>query len=89
MFRVTAGHHIESPLKGSGAAVGYYPQDGLEPPGVWEGKAAEAEAAVAALDEFATPAKQRRTRAKVPGSAGAAVPFYGLTFCATKSLSLL
>ena len=53
------------------------------------GKDAEAEAAVAALDEFATPAEERRTRAKVLGSTGAAVPFYDLTFSATKSVSLL
>jgi hypothetical protein len=42
MLRVTAGHDIEYPLKGAGTAVGYYLQDGLEPPGVWAGKAAEA-----------------------------------------------
>ena len=108
MLRVTAGHDIEYPLKGAGTAVGYYLQDGLEPPGVWAGKArlyagrppryvtgtedgkdAEAEAAVAALDEFATPAEERRTRPKVLGSTGAAVPFYDLTFSATKSVSLL
>ena len=44
----------------------------------------EAAAAVAALGEFATPAEARRTRAKVLGSTGAAVPFYDLTFSATK-----
>ena len=49
----------------------------------------EAVAAVAALGEFATPAGVRRTRAKVLGSTGAAVPFYDLTFSATKSVSLL
>ena len=43
----------------------------------------EAAAAVAALGEFATPAEARRTRAKVLGSTGAAVPFYDLTFSAT------
>ena len=42
MLRVTAGHDIEYPLKGAGTAVGYYLQDGKEPPGVWAGKAAEA-----------------------------------------------
>jgi conjugative relaxase-like TrwC/TraI family protein len=135
MLRVTAGHDVEYPLRGAGTAVGYYLQDGNEPPGVWAGKAAEAmgltglvdpeayrnlfgkliaptgerlysgrppryaadsagkdeeaAAAVAALDEFATPAEQRRTRAKVLGSTGAAVPFYDLTFSATKSVSLL
>lgn len=52
-------------------------------------KDAEADAAVAALDEFATPAEKRRTRAKVLGSTGAAVPFYDLTFSATKSVSVL
>jgi hypothetical protein len=31
-----------STLRGAGTAVGYYLQDGLEPPGVWAGKAAEA-----------------------------------------------
>jgi hypothetical protein len=35
------------------------------------------------------PAEQRRTQAKVLGSTGAAVPFYDLTFSATKSVSLL
>ncbi len=136
MLRVTAGHDIEYPLEGSGTAIGYYLQDGKEPPGVWAGKAAEAmgltglvdpevyrnlfgkliaptgerlysgrppryvtgaedgkegeaAAAVAALGEFATPAEARRTRAKVLGSTGAAVPFYDLTFSATKSVSLL
>jgi hypothetical protein len=49
----------------------------------------EVAAAVAALDEFVTPAEVRRTRAKVLGSTGAAVPFYDLTFSATKSVSLL
>ena len=49
----------------------------------------EAAAAVAALGEFATPAEARRTRATVLGSTGAAVPFYDLTFSATKSVSLL
>ena len=49
----------------------------------------EEAAAVAALGEFATPAEARRTRAKVLGSTGAAVPFYDLTFSATKSVSLL
>jgi conjugative relaxase-like TrwC/TraI family protein len=136
MLRVTAGHDIEYPLGSAGSAIGYYLQDGKEPPGVWAGKAAEAlglsglvdpetyrqlfgkliaptgerlysgrppryaagdgrdrdaeaDAAVAALDEFATPAEARRTRAKVLGSTGAAVPFYDLTFSATKSVSLL
>ena len=42
MLRVTAGHDIEYPLRGAGTAVGYYLQDGMEPPGVWAGKAAEA-----------------------------------------------
>ena len=42
MLRVTAGHDIEYPLRGAGTAVGYYLQDGQEPPGVWAGKAAEA-----------------------------------------------
>ena len=42
MLRVTAGHDIEYPLKAAGTAVGYYLQDGLEPPGVWAGRAAEA-----------------------------------------------
>ena len=42
MLRVTAGHDIEYPLKGAGTAVGYYLQDGLEPPGVWAGRAARA-----------------------------------------------
>jgi hypothetical protein len=42
MLRVTAGLDIEYPMKGAGTAVGYYLQDGLEPPGVWAGKAAEA-----------------------------------------------
>jgi hypothetical protein len=41
MLRVTAGHGIEYPLEGAGTAVGYYLQDGKEPPGVWAGKAAE------------------------------------------------
>lgn len=49
----------------------------------------EAAAAVAALGPFVTPAEERRTRAKVLGSTGAAVPFYDLTFSATKSVSLL
>jgi hypothetical protein len=48
----------------------------------------EAAAAVASLGEFVTPAEARRTRAKVLGSTGAAVPFYDLTFSATKSVSL-
>jgi hypothetical protein len=46
-------------------------------------------AAVAGLGPFTTPAEVRRTRAKVLGSTGAAVPFYDLTFSATKSVSLL
>ena len=46
-------------------------------------------AAVAGLGPFTTPAEVRRTRAKVLGSTGAAVPFYDLTFSATKSPSLL
>lgn len=45
--------------------------------------------AVAGLGPFTTPAEVRRTRAKVLGSTGAAVPFYDLTFSATKSVSLL
>jgi hypothetical protein len=45
--------------------------------------------AVAGLGPFTTPAEVRRTRAKVLGSTGAAVPFYDLTFSATKSPSLL
>jgi hypothetical protein len=57
--------------------------------GTESGKDGEAKAAVAALGEFATPAEERRTRAKVLGSTGAAVPFYDLTFSATKSASLL
>ncbi len=46
-------------------------------------------AAVAGLGPFPTAAEVRRTRAKVLGSTGAAVPFYDLTFSATKSVSLL
>ena len=46
-------------------------------------------AAVAGLGPFTTPAEVRRTRAKVLGSTGAAVPFYDLTFSATKSPSLV
>ena len=46
-------------------------------------------AAVAGLGPFTTPAEVRRTRAKVLGSTGAGVPFYDLTFSATKSSSLL
>ncbi|MGH3189652.1 MAG: MobF family relaxase [Streptosporangiaceae bacterium] len=46
-------------------------------------------AAVAALGPFTTPAEVRRTRAKVLGATGAGVPFYDLTFSATKSPSLL
>jgi AAA domain/TrwC relaxase len=46
-------------------------------------------AAVAGLGPFTTPAEVRRTRAKVLGSTGASVPFYDLTFSATKSPSLL
>ena len=42
MLRVTAGHDIEYPLESAGTAIGYYLQDGKEPPGVWAGKAAEA-----------------------------------------------
>ena len=118
MLKVTAGHDVEYQLRGAGTAVGYYLQDGKEPPGVWAGKATgamdltgqvdpktyrnpfrkliaptgerlysgrppryaadsagkdeEAAAAVAALDEFATPTEQRRTRAKLLGSTGAA-----------------
>jgi conjugative relaxase-like TrwC/TraI family protein len=57
-----------------------------------EGKADDGDAvagAVAALGPFTTPAEERRTRAKVLGATGAAVPFYDLTFSATKSPSLL
>ncbi len=136
-LRVNAGHDPEYPLRSAGSAVGYYLQDGKEPPGQWAGKGAEAlgltgqvdpgvyrnlfgrlitpteeklytgrppryvtgpgendsagdvAAAVAGLGPFTTPAEVRRTRAKVLGSTGAAVPFYDLTFSATKSVSLL
>ena len=136
-LRVNAGHDPEYPLRSAGSAVGYYLQDGKEPPGQWAGKGAEAlgltgqvdpevyrnlfgkliaptgeklytgrppryvtgpgesdsaedvAAAVAGLGPFTTPAEARRTRAKVLGSTGAAVPFYDLTFSATKSVSLL
>ena len=136
-LRVNAGHDPEYPLRSAGSAVGYYLQDGKEPPGQWAGKGAEAlgltgqvdpevyrnlfgkliaptgeklytgrppryvtgpgesdsaedvAAAVAGLGPFTTPAEVRRTRAKVLGSTGAAVPFYDLTFSATKSPSLL
>jgi AAA domain/TrwC relaxase len=136
-LRVNAGHDPEYPLRSAGSAVGYYLQDGKEPPGQWAGKGAEAlgligqvdpevyrnlfgklitptgeklytgrppqyvtgpgtsdstedvAVAVAALGPFATPAEVRRTRAKVLGSTGASVPFYDLTFSATKSVSLL
>ena len=133
-LRVNAGHDPEYPLRSAGSAVGYYLQDGKEPPGQWAGKGAEAlgltgqvdpevyrnlfgklvtptgeklytgrppryvtgpgesdsaedvAAAVAGLGPFTTPAEVRRTRAKVLGSTGAAVPFYDLTFSATKSV---
>jgi hypothetical protein len=136
-LRVNAGHDPEYPLRSAGSAVGYYLQDGKEPPGQWAGKGAEAlgltgqvdpevyrnlfgkliaptgeklytgrppryvtgpggsdsaddvAAAVAGLGPFTTPAEVRRTRAKVLGSTGASVPFYDLTFSATKSFSLL
>jgi hypothetical protein len=136
-LRVNAGHDPEYPLRSAGSAVGYYLQDGKEPPGQWAGKGAEAlgltgqvdpevyrnlfgkliaptgeklytgrppryvtepgesdsaediAAAVAGLGPFTTPAEVRRTRAKVLGSTGASVPFYDLTFSATKSPSLL
>jgi conjugative relaxase-like TrwC/TraI family protein len=136
-LRVNAGHDPEYPLRSAGSAVGYYLQDGKEPPGQWAGKGAEAlgltgqvdpevyrnlfgkliaptgeklytgrppryvtgpgesdsaddvAAAVAGLGPFTTPAEVRRTRAKVLGSTGASVPFYDLTFSATKSVSLL
>ena len=136
-LRVNAGHDPEYPLRSAGSAVGYYLQDGKEPPGQWAGKGAEAlgltgqvdpeiyrnlfgrliaptgeklytgrppryvtgpgesdsaddvVVAVAGLGPFTTPAEVRRTRAKVLGSTGAAVPFYDLTFSATKSPSLL
>ncbi len=136
-LRVNAGHDPEYPLRSAGSAVGYYLQDGKEPPGQWAGKGAEAlgltghvdpevyrnlfgklitptgeklytgrppryvtgpnesdsaadvAAAVAGLGAFTTPAEVLRTRAKVLGSTGAAVPFYDLTFSATKSVSLL
>ena len=136
-LRVNAGHDPEYPLRSAGSAVGYYLQDGKEPPGQWAGTGAEAlgltgqvdpevyrnlfgklvaptgeklytgrppryvtgpgesdsaddvAAAVAGLGPFTTPAEVRRTRAKVLGSTGAAVPFYDLTFSATKSVSLL
>jgi conjugative relaxase-like TrwC/TraI family protein len=136
-MRVNAGHDPEYPLRAAGSAVGYYLQDGKEPPGQWAGKGAKAlgltgqvdpevyrnlfgkliaptgeklytgrppryvtgpgesdsaedvAAAVAGLGPFTTPAEVRRTRAKVLGSTGAAVPFYDLTFSATKSVSLL
>jgi hypothetical protein len=136
-LRVNAGHDPEYPLRSAGSAVGYYLQDGKEPPGQWTGKGAEAlgltgqvdpevyrnlfgklitptgeklytgrppryvtgpgkddsaddvATAVAGLGPFTTPAEVRRTRAKVLGSTGAAVPFYDLTFSATKSVSLL
>ena len=136
-LRVNAGHDPEYPLRSAGSAVGYYLQDGKEPPGQWAGKAAatlgltgqvdpdvyrnlfgklvtptgeklytgrppryvtgpgesdgadNVAAAVAGLGPFTTPAEVRRTRAKVLGSTGASVPFYDLTFSATKSVSLL
>jgi hypothetical protein len=136
-LRVNAGHDPEYPLRSAGSAVGYYLQDGKEPPGQWAGTGAEAlgltgqvdpevyrnlfgkliaptgeklytgrppryvtrpgesdsvedvAAAVAGLGPFTTPAEVRRTRAKVLGSTGASVPFYDLTFSATKSVSLL
>ena len=136
-LRVNAGHDPEYPLRSAGSAIGYYLQDGKEPPGQWAGKGAEAlgltgqvdpevyrnlfgklvtptgeklytgrppryvtgpgesdsaddvAAAVAGLGPFTTPAEVRRTRAKVLGSTGASVPFYDLTFSATKSPSLL
>ena len=53
------------------------------------GQADNVAGAVAALGPFTTPAEVRRTRAKVLGSTGASVPFYDLTFSATKSVSLL
>ena len=136
-LRVNAGHDPEYPLHSAGSAVGYYLQDGKEPPGQWAGKGAEAlgltgqvdpevyrnlfgklitptgeklytgrppryvsgpgesdcaddvAAAVACLGPFTTSTEARRTRAKVLGSTGASVPFYDLTFSATKSPSLL
>jgi hypothetical protein len=136
-LRVNAGHDPEYPLRSAGSAVGYYLQDGKEPPGQWAGKGAEAlgltgqvdpevyrnlfgklitpageklytgrppwyvtgpgendtagdlAAAVVGLGPFATPAEVRRSRAKVLGPTGASVPFYDLTFSATKSVSLL
>jgi hypothetical protein len=136
-LRVYAGHDPEYPLRSAGSAVGYYLQDGKEPPGQWAGKGAEelgltgqvdpevyrnlfgklitpageklytgrppqyvtgpyasdsaedVAAAVADLGPFTTPGEVRRTRAKVLGATGASVPFYDLTFSATKSVSLL
>jgi hypothetical protein len=41
-LRVNAGHDPEYPLRSAGSAVGYYLQDGKEPPGQWAGKGAEA-----------------------------------------------
>lgn len=41
-LRVNAGHDPEYPLRSAGSAVGYYLQDGKEPPGQWVGKGAEA-----------------------------------------------
>jgi TrwC relaxase len=41
-LRVNAGHDIEYPLRSAGSAVGYYLQDGKEPPGQWAGTAAGA-----------------------------------------------
>jgi AAA domain/TrwC relaxase len=136
-LRVNAGHDPEYPLRSAGSAVGYYLQDGKEPPGQWAGKGAEAlgltgqvdpevyrnlfgklitpaedklytgrppryvtghggndgagdvAVTVAGLGPLTTPGEVRRTRAKVLGSTGASVPFYDLTFSATKSPSLL
>jgi hypothetical protein len=137
MLRINAGHDPDYPLACAGSAVGYYLQDGKEPPGVWAGAGAAAlgltgqvdpgqyralfgklvapsgeklysgrppryvtgpaedggtadeDAAAAMVGAFATPAEIRRTRAKMLGSAGSSVPFYDLTFSATKSVSLL
>ena len=45
-LRVNAGHDPEYPLRSAGSAVGYYLQDGKEPPGRWAGTGAEALARV-------------------------------------------
>jgi hypothetical protein len=58
--------------------------------GAGKGDSADAVAgAVAALGPFTAPSEVRRTRAQVLGATGASVPFYDLTFSATKSVSLL